>query len=134
MKNILTCIIFFTILPLMQPGKYLSATQPVKLKEQLPIQPASNLFIITIDGFRWQEIFTGADASLINDTIYSRDTATIKMLYWADSENERRQKLMPFFWNILAKKSFAFPALAHNKTSWHHPAMEYEFSKSKGVC
>jgi hypothetical protein len=27
---------------------------------------AGNLIIITIDGFRWQEIFTGADESLIN--------------------------------------------------------------------
>lgn len=88
----------------MQPGKYLSATQPVKINEPASLQTASNLFIITIDGFRWQEIFTGADESLINDTIYTPDMATIKMLYWADSENERCQKLMPFFWNILAKK------------------------------
>ncbi len=104
MKNILTCIIFFTALPLLQPGKYVSATQPVKITEQISLQPASNLFIITIDGFRWQEIFTGADESLINDITYTPDTATMKMLYWADSEKERRQKLMPFFWNILAQK------------------------------
>ena len=104
MKNILTCIIFFTTLPLMQPKIYLSATQPVKIKEHFFEKSAPNLFIITIDGFRWQEIFTGADASLINDTIYTPDNATIKMLYWADSENERRQKLMPFFWSILAKQ------------------------------
>lgn len=65
---------------------------------------AGNLFIITIDGFRWQEIFTGADASLINSVASTADTATIKMLYWADNEKERRQKLMPFFWNLLAQK------------------------------
>ena len=53
-----------------------STTQPVKswtipLKESAkPIsdrKPAGNLFIITVDGFRWQEIFTGADEALIND-------------------------------------------------------------------
>ena len=68
------------------------------------VKPAGNLFIVTIDGFRWQEIFTGADASLINNVESTADTATMKMLYWADSEKERRQKLMPFFWNILAQK------------------------------
>ena len=75
-----------------------------KTKELPGEKPTGNLFIITIDGFRWQEIFTGADASLINDIKCTPDTATMKMLYWADSEKERRQKLMPFFWNILAKK------------------------------
>lgn len=104
MKNILTCIILFSTLPLLQPGNYLVANQQLKPKELFSGKPATNLFIITIDGFRWQEIFTGADASLINDTKHTQDTATMKMLYWADSENERRQKLMPFFWNILAKK------------------------------
>jgi len=104
MKNILTCIIFVSALLLMQPEKYLSATNPEKIKEQIFKKSAANLFIITIDGFRWQEIFTGADVSLINDITYTPDTAIMKMLYWADSEKERRQKLMPFFWNILAKK------------------------------
>ena len=88
----------------MQSGKYLSIISPGKTKKQIFEKPAANLFIITIDGFRWQEIFTGADASLINDTSCTPDTATMKMLYWANSEEERRQKLMPFFWNILAKK------------------------------
>src|SRR5688500_11945442 len=104
MKNILTCIILFSALPLLQPGNYLAADQQLKPKELFSGKPATNLFIITIDGFRWQEIFAGADVSLINDTKHTQDTATMKMLYWADSENERRQKLMPFFWNVLAKK------------------------------
>ncbi len=104
MKNILTGIILFSALPLLQPGNYLASSQQSKSKELFAGKPSPNLFIITIDGFRWQEIFTGADASLINNTKHTQDTATMKMLYWADSEIERRQKLMPFFWNILAKK------------------------------
>lgn len=91
-------------MPLLQSEKGISARYPIKIKKQFSVDPASNLFIITIDGFRWQEIFIGAEASLINDTAYTRDTATMKMLYWADSEKERRQKLMPFIWNILGKK------------------------------
>lgn len=70
----------------------------------LPVQPSHNLFIITLDGFRWQEIFTGADASLISNEEYTPDTATMKMLYWDDDLSRRRQKLLPFFWNIIASK------------------------------
>jgi len=79
------------ILPFLKSGKIIE-------------NKTGNLFIITIDGFRWQEIFTGADVSLINDVERTADTATMKMLYWASSEKERRQKLMPFFWNIVAQK------------------------------
>jgi Type I phosphodiesterase / nucleotide pyrophosphatase len=65
---------------------------------------APNIFIITIDGFRWQEVFMGADSVLINDTRFTRDTALAKMMYWAVSPIERRQKLLPFFWNVIAVK------------------------------
>jgi hypothetical protein len=65
---------------------------------------APNIFIITIDGFRWQEVFTGADSVLINDTRFTKDTALTKMMYWAVSPSERRHKLLPFFWNVIAVK------------------------------
>jgi len=67
-------------------------------------QHPGNIFIITTDGFRWQEIFNGADSSLINDPRYVGDTSLIKDLYWSDDVTERRKKLMPFFWNVLAAK------------------------------
>ena len=38
-------------------------------------QPAAqNVFIITVDGTRWQEIFKGADAALLRDTNCVKDT------------------------------------------------------------
>jgi hypothetical protein len=60
-----------------------------------------NLFIITLDGFRWQELFNGADAELINDEKYTPAAAALKALYWAPTPDERRKKLMPFFWNVI---------------------------------
>lgn len=65
---------------------------------------AENIFIITTDGFRWQEVFNGADAALINDTKYTADTLLAKLQYWDDNLTERRKKLMPFFWNVIAKQ------------------------------
>lgn len=63
-----------------------------------------NIFIITTDGFRWQEVFNGADPALINDPAFVDDTALIRQLYWDSSVTERRKKLMPFFWNVIARQ------------------------------
>jgi hypothetical protein len=62
------------------------------------------LFIITIDGFRWQEIFTGADPLLVGNTEYVRDTGLTRRLYWDSTAQERRKKLMPFFWSTVAEE------------------------------
>lgn len=65
---------------------------------------AGNIFIITTDGFRWQEVFNGADSLLIHDTAYVKDTSLICQQFWSDDLQDRKQKLMPFFWNVIAKK------------------------------
>jgi type I phosphodiesterase/nucleotide pyrophosphatase len=82
------------------------------------VAPVQNLIIITLDGFRWQEIFNGADSILINDENYCPDTATMKMMYWAATSEERRKKLMPFFWNVLASKGQVYGnRLLNNKVN-----------------
>lgn len=63
-----------------------------------------NVFIITIDGFRWQEVFNGADSALINDPEFVQDTALMRQSFWDDDATTRRKKLMPFFWNVIAAK------------------------------
>jgi len=66
--------------------------------------PQRNVFIITTDGFRWQEVFSGADPDLLSDINRVADTALCKQLFNAPTPEERRSKLLPFFWNVLAKK------------------------------
>lgn len=75
-------------------------------KEKLPA--AENIFIITTDGFRWQELFNGADSNIMNSEEFTPDAATISSLYWASSPEERRKKLMPFFWTVVAAKGQVF--------------------------
>lgn len=67
-------------------------------------QNCENIFIITTDGYRWQELFTGADSSILMNPEYVKDTSTLKYLYWAATGEERRNKLMPFVWNFVSKK------------------------------
>jgi hypothetical protein len=81
---------------------------------QTKIEPVQNLIIITLDGFRWQEVFNGADALLINDKDFTPEDSLLSTLYWAATPEERRQKLMPFFWNVIGKKGQIYGNRAYN--------------------
>jgi hypothetical protein len=60
------------------------------------------LIIVTTDGFRWQEVFTGMDSAIANDKIFNQgDSADLFNRYWDPNVVSRRQKLMPFFWGTL---------------------------------
>ena len=65
---------------------------------------SQNIFIITTDGFRWQEVFKGADLDLIQNESFVKDTSLIRQQFWSEDLKERRKKLMPFFWNVIAEK------------------------------
>ncbi|MFV0249283.1 MAG: alkaline phosphatase family protein [Tenacibaculum sp.] len=62
------------------------------------------VFLISLDGVRWQEIFTGADSLLINSPVFNKDTALLKQKYWDKDFKIRRKKLNPFLWETLVKK------------------------------
>jgi hypothetical protein len=64
-------------------------------------EKTENIVIVTLDGFRWQEVFGGADPDLITDKAYTRDTAALNKKFGAGSLEERRKKLLPFFWSTI---------------------------------
>ena len=67
--------------------------------------PAKNMVIFVMDGYRWQELFGGADSSLIFSHKYNHhDSAYTVQKYWANTADERRKKLMPFTWETIAQK------------------------------
>ena len=61
------------------------------------------IVLITIDGFRWQELFKGADKGLISNNLYVQNPNQLKDIFWDDTEFERRKKLMPFVWNSITE-------------------------------
>jgi hypothetical protein len=65
-------------------------------------QTQRRLVLITVDGYRWQELFGGADSVIINSK-KSGVTEQTKTNYWRSDKNERRAALMPFTWNYVAK-------------------------------
>lgn len=66
-----------------------------------PLQ-TEHVILITFDGLRWQEVYTGADAKLIDDEEFVEEPAVLRQRYWDDDPAARRQKLMPFFWSVIA--------------------------------
>ena len=66
-------------------------------------QQIENIIIITTDGFRWHEVFKGMDSAIANNSKFNQgDSSYIFKNYWSNNENERRKKLMPFFWNTIS--------------------------------
>jgi hypothetical protein len=62
--------------------------------------------LIVADGLRWQEVFTGADALLLNSKnggIWAKPEE-LKRAYWRETAEERRMALLPFFWSVAAKQ------------------------------
>lgn len=95
MKCRLVSIFFIAAVPLSQ------ITPSGQLQDH---HPPGNIFIISIDGFRWQELFTGADSALIHDERHTPGSDLLRALYWDLSPETRRKRLMPFFWNVLAAR------------------------------
>jgi hypothetical protein len=61
-----------------------------------------NVFLITTDGLRWQEVFGGADEALLNDKNATANPERMKQLYLKPTIEARRKYLLSFFWSELA--------------------------------
>ena len=64
------------------------------------------LVIITFDGLRWQELFSGADEGLVGDTRFVKDPEALKAAYWRDTPEARREALMPFVWSYVPQHGY----------------------------
>ncbi len=68
-----------------------------------------HLILITLDGMRTQELFGGADKTLMNGNYGGvRDLPRLNERYWRETPQERREALMPFMWNTIAKQGQIF--------------------------
>ncbi|WP_041801400.1 sulfatase-like hydrolase/transferase [Flagellimonas ruestringensis] len=63
----------------------------------------TKVVLITLDGFRWQELFTGADSLLIANKDYVHETDMLKEAFWREIPKERREALLPFIWGQVEK-------------------------------
>lgn len=77
--------------------------------EPHPPRRTRNVVLVTLDGLRWQEVFAGADDSLINKEDGGvKDVDAVQQRFLRDTATERRAALMPFFWNTIAVQGVVF--------------------------
>jgi hypothetical protein len=68
-----------------------------------PAPKTRNVILVMTDGLRWQEVFRGADAALMNkENGAVSDPGALKKVYWRDTPQARREALMPFLWRTIA--------------------------------
>ena len=85
-----------------------------------------NLVIVTFDGMRWQEVFSGADTTILKIKKFTTDSSGTNNNFGANSAEQRRQKLFPFLWNTVAKQGQLYGnRWANNKVD---NANKYKFS------
>jgi len=79
-------------------------------QQSSPPLKTRNVVLIVSDGLRWQEIFTGADPTLLNEKdggIWD-DVNRLRRDYWRDDVAERRRALFPFLWGVVARQGQIF--------------------------
>lgn len=86
-----------------------------------PAHPAATLFapgnnptpnlktravvLIVLDGFRWQEVFDGAEHDLLDAKHGgAQDAAQLRKDFWRDTPQEGRATLLPFLWTVVAEQ------------------------------
>lgn len=70
-------------------------------------QSSGAVILITLDGARVEEIFGGLDTTVVASQLKAEqrlEDQAIYRRYWAPTPEERRAKLMPFFWNTLMRE------------------------------
>jgi hypothetical protein len=77
------------------------------IASQAPATPntTENVILVTLDGARTQEIFGGLDVDILASTLKEDQKLEAQpsyVRYWAPTQEERRQKLMPFLWQLVS--------------------------------
>jgi hypothetical protein len=74
-----------------------------------PARLTQHVILVTFDGLRWQELFGGADESLINKEFGGvKNDEQLRARFWRDTPRERREVLLPFFWSVIAKQGVVY--------------------------
>jgi hypothetical protein len=68
-----------------------------------------NAVVVLVDGLRWQEVFRGAEDDLMTkDGGNVAHPEALKAQYWRDTPQARREVLLPFLWNVVARQGQVF--------------------------
>ncbi len=87
----------------------LAAAFALPVCAQPPARRSASVVILMSDGLRTQEVFGGADLSLMDRKAGGvADPDRLRREFWRDTPEERRAALLPFFWSIVAREGQVF--------------------------
>jgi Type I phosphodiesterase / nucleotide pyrophosphatase len=69
--------------------------------------PRPAVVLVTLDGARIEEVFGGLDAEIVRSQLRAGERLEDQPIYkrfWAPTPEERRARLMPFFWGTLMRE------------------------------
>ncbi len=83
-----------------------------------PTLRTENVVLVTVDGLRHQELFTGLDPALVDGGLKSgvEDPRALAARFSDDTPRGRRERLMPFFWKTLAPRGIVLGSRADGAT------------------
>ena len=67
-------------------------------------EPVTNVVLVTTDGLRGQEVFSGAEERLLGKQGGVEDPAALRRAFWRPTPEARRETLLPFLWTVVARE------------------------------
>jgi hypothetical protein len=87
-----------------------------------------NVVLITTDGLRWQEVFTGAEQALIDKKAGGvADAKAVEARFWRETPEERRAALLPFLWGKVAREGQIYGNLPKGSSSRITNTMKFSY-------
>jgi hypothetical protein len=87
-----------------------AGAQPATPGSVSPGTQTRNVVLVVTDGVRWQEVFAGADSTLLfgDPRVLGGDTAAIRAQFWRSTARSRREALFPFLWTVVGREGQIF--------------------------
>jgi hypothetical protein len=86
----------------------LAAIGAVESSPGIQPPPAGDaVILITLDGARHEEIFGGLDLDILRSTLKKDqrlEDSPVYKRYWAGTPEERRRRILPFFWTLVTEQ------------------------------
>lgn len=109
-------------------GLLLAATPSVASFARGAELKTQNVVLITTDGLRWQEVFTGAERELIDKKAGGvADPKAVEARFWRETPEERRAAMMPFLWGKIAREGQIYGNLAKGGSAQITNTMKFSY-------
>ena len=74
--------------------------------EAAELRKTENIIFVMTDGFRWQEVFGGVDAAILNEpsNVEKNKLGALKKQFCRETPEASREALLPFIWKVVAKE------------------------------